>query len=63
MNLYQVQDEDRPMYVVAESWEAAFDAWCEVVERENNMGSEDVVMPKGIVYVCDEHDLLLPPTV
>ena len=62
-NLYEVQDDDRPMYVVASCWNHAMDAWREVVAQENGIKPDNVFEPQGIRYVCCANDLLLAPDV
>jgi hypothetical protein len=58
MNLYEVQDSDRPMYVIARSWDEALSHWQRVIALENN--ADIVVGPLGIRYVCGPEDLILP---
>lgn len=58
MKLFHIQDNDRPMYVVAESWQAALDSWKALVRAENDGDEGDE--PNGIAIVCDQDDLLLP---
>jgi hypothetical protein len=64
MNLYEVQDTDRPMYVVAESWQAALDRWKGEIEIENGMktGSfaNEMPEPDGIRLVCANTDMAMP---
>lgn len=59
MNLYHVQDADRPMYVVAASFGDAIDRWKEVIATENNMSINEVEEPMGCEYVCGSDELLL----
>ena len=65
MNLYEVQDSDRPIYVVAESWTQALEAWKEqmIFENESTPGC-GVPEPSGIRLVAENRgdmpDLLLP---
>lgn len=61
MRLFHVQDGDRPLYVVAETFEEAHGKWESVIRAENEMdASEDCEMPDGISCVCDKTDLVLP---
>ena len=55
MKLFNVQDSDRPMFVVATDWQNALDKWKAKV-REENEGECDE--PQGIQLVCDEDELL-----
>ena len=68
MNLYQIQDDDRPMYVVAASWMDALEAWKRQIEVENGIVpgsfSKSMLEPHGISLVCHggkEMPLLLLP--
>lgn len=58
MNLYHVQDSDRPMYVVRNDWQEALEAWRKVIREENNMGPDDSCEPDGIHLVADAEDLI-----
>jgi len=61
MKLFHVQDDDRPLYVVAESYQAAHARWAEVIRAENDMElDEEPDFPLGISIVCGADDLLLP---
>ena len=63
MKLFQVQDSDRPMWVVAVDWSDALRRWRELIYRENgdiDVENEDEVEPQGIMLVCDGDELLLP---
>lgn len=33
-NLYHIQDDDRPIYIVADSWQHALDEWRTIIRRE-----------------------------
>jgi hypothetical protein len=57
MNLYEIQDHDRPMYVVAESWAAALAAWQAQIKIENNLLFDEIPNPEGIRFVCsNDHE-------
>lgn len=59
-NLYNVQDHDRPMWVVAEDWQAALDKWKAKIREENPFEEgEPEPDPQGIQFICAEDDLLL----
>lgn len=58
MNLYYVQDSDRPMWVVAIDWQDAVDKWKAKI-REENEGECECDEPQGIQLVCDDDDLLI----
>jgi hypothetical protein len=72
-NLYQVQDDDRPMWAVAESFEKALSDWRELIRRENPCdmptdadghdefcrGTHEEPYPMGINFVCEGADLMI----
>ena len=64
MNLYEVQDGDRPMYVVADSWQSALDMWKREIEIENGMKAgtfgDEMPEPCGIRLVCANTDMAMP---
>lgn len=59
MNLYHVQDSDRPMYVVAATWMEALDAWKEVIRQENPDEDTSGTEPNGIALVAEDDELLV----
>lgn len=59
MKLFNVQDSDRPMWVIADSYGHAVERWKVLVAKENDMWLDDVEDPQGVHFVCD-HDELLP---
>lgn len=63
MNLYHIQDCDRPMYVAADSWLDAINRWKVNIAVENEESSDDVEEPEGIVLVAKEVELILPDTI
>lgn len=56
MPLFHVQDNDRPMYVVADNWQDAISRWQKVIEEENEGCAAE--QPTGIVFVCTDNDLI-----
>jgi hypothetical protein len=56
MPLFNIQDSDRPLWVVAKDFHDAFEQWREQVIHENE---GEVLDPQGIQYVCDDDDLLI----
>jgi hypothetical protein len=60
VNLYSIQDSDRPMWVVAADWADAVREWKERMAYEGCMSIEDVEECDGITLVCNEDDLILP---
>lgn len=59
MPLFQVQDADRPLYVIAEDFTMALNAWTACIAVENKMEEKDVEPPLGINYLCPNNDLIL----
>lgn len=62
MPLFLVQDDDRPMYVIEESWEHALAKWRAFVAWENKLiGDHALAMegPQGIQLICGDEDLLI----
>lgn len=62
MALYYVQDDDRPMYVVASDWQGALDAWKEVICKENEITLEDLEEtggPNGIQLICPQSEVIV----
>lgn len=58
--LYEVQDDDRPMYIVAKTWTEALERWCEIIRIENELEPDEEIVPLGIRHVCDRDCLVLP---
>lgn len=58
MNLYHVQDNDRPMWVLAKDYGHAVTLWKRHVGEENDMSAIVVDEPQGVQFICDEDDLL-----
>jgi hypothetical protein len=57
MPLYQIKDDDRPMFVQAKTYALAIAKWEQYVTEEN---ATDVGPPTyGIVFICDDDDLLI----
>lgn len=59
MNLYLVQDDERPMYVVASSFLEALSKWQAFIEKENDTDDLEPPKGKGVQFVCDRRELLL----
>lgn len=59
MNLYHIQDSDRPLWIVAASWSAALSTWKQDVAQENDMDPNEVEEPQGITLVCEAHELIV----
>ena len=57
MPLYHVQDDCRPMYVIADDWQDALTKWKRVIEIENPLGAR-WENPRGIIHICSDDDLI-----
>lgn len=62
MPLFHVQDNDRPMWVVAPTFSHALEKWAHVIAKENGYEDAGIVLaenpPLGVNHVCDDNDLL-----
>lgn len=59
MNLYHVQDSDRPMFVLGSSWQEALDKWRALIREENDMQPNESCEPTGIQLVAEEDELII----
>lgn len=59
MNLYHIQDPDRPMHVLGRNWIDALNKWKQKIAEENDCAPGDVEEPDGIALVCEEGNLLI----
>jgi len=58
-NLYYVQDSDRPLFVLAKTYEEALDKWRDVICKENDCGINEVEPPNGISLVAEYDEVLV----
>lgn len=60
LNLYHIQDADRPMYVFAPDWNGALAAWRTQITTENP-GDYDTEPPnpEGIAFIADNADVIV----
>jgi len=59
MPLYNVQDDDRPMWVVAVDYHEAIIKWRKLVAYENPSDDPDEkIEPAGISKICDDDELI-----
>lgn len=58
MKLFLVQDPDRPMHVIANSWSHALEKWKDRIAQENTMQPEDVEEPSGIHLIAEDNDII-----
>ena len=54
--IFQIQDNDRPMFVIAGSWGEAVSLWKRAIAIENECVIEEVEEPKGVALVCEEDE-------
>ena len=61
MPLYLVQDSDRPLYIVADSWERAIGAWQQVILTENPPQGDDTALdsPTGVQFLCHDNEIVV----
>lgn len=59
MPLYYVQDGDRPMHVLAKSWQGAVFAWRNRCCVENEGTSPAEHDPQGIMLVAENDDIIV----
>ncbi len=58
--LFNVQDSDRPAFVIAHTFEEALSKWKVAVAEENATDSKyEEVPPAGIMHVCDGDELII----
>jgi hypothetical protein len=58
MNIYHVQDDDRPMYVLAQSWTDALERWQDLIQNENPGECLNGATPNGIALLAEKDDVL-----
>ena len=59
MNLYHVQDDDQPMWVIANDYGDAVHKWKLQISEMDQMSISEVDDPRGVAFVCAEEDLIL----
>jgi hypothetical protein len=61
--LFQIQDDDRPDFVVATNWSNALHLWRQSVQQEDPGSWPNLtdINPKGIQLIADEYSLLIDP--
>lgn len=58
-NLYQIEDSDRSMYVIAQNLSKALQKWCVYVALENKCKTRDLYPSKGINLICQDDELIV----
>lgn len=59
MPLFYVQDDDRPLFVLARDFADAEAKYRMVIKRENDGDDFQYEPPKGINYVADDNDVVI----
>ena len=63
MPLFEIQDDDRPMFVVAENFDHALTKWKFLIKSENkemeDEGDDTWLLPNGVRLICADDKLLL----
>jgi hypothetical protein len=59
--LFRVQDDDRPLYVLAPHFSDAVDLWREVRAIEEGEPFEEVAPPRGVEFLADADDIVTRP--
>lgn len=55
--LFHVQDEDRPLFVVADDYGHAIRKWQNIIREEND--DCDVGLPLGVAIVAEDNELVI----
>ena len=58
MELYLIQDDDRPVYVMAFNLSSAIRKWRILISAENDIDIEDVAEPKGVSFVAPKNEVI-----
>ena len=59
MPLYNIQDNDRPLWIIARDYRKAEYIWKKIIATENQITIDEVEPPLGISFVCDGLSLVL----
>ena len=59
MPLYHVQDNDRPLWVMADDFAHAVRKWRTVIAAENEQSFEETEEPQGVTLICDDNELVV----
>lgn len=63
MPLFEVQDADRPMFVIEKDYQQAIDRWAEIVADENDLLRTEVEPPWGVRFIADNDCLIISKSV
>jgi len=53
-NLYLVQDAERPLYVISDSWTNALEEWKRFIATDNGIDVSEVDEPRGITLLGED---------
>lgn len=56
--IFQIQDDDRPMFVLAESFQKALEKWQALIHSENPE-EDSLALPLGVVLIARARDILV----
>lgn len=59
MPLFHVQDDERPMFVIASDFAAALVEWTAMVAKENEDDPDIDYTPQGISHLGDDDEILI----
>lgn len=59
LNLYRIQDDDCPMYVLAANYGEAIYKWMKAIAKANNETLESVEEPAGVFFLGDAREIIL----
>lgn len=59
MPLFKVQDPDRPMWIIADTFGGAIEEWNKVIAIENDIKEDEVDPPIGVEFICPDEDIVI----
>ncbi len=62
MPLFQIQDSDRPVWVIAPSYGLAVEYYDKAIAIENECEPGEVEPPTGVCHICEDCDILIGPS-
>ena len=60
MPLFLVQDDDRPLWIIAPGWAAAVRRWREqvIIDSDPDDWADEDPEPDGVQRICDDDDMI-----
>jgi hypothetical protein len=58
MPLFHVQDDDRPLWVMAKDFDQAVTRWRGFVAAENHIPPREVDGPTGVQKICEDDEFI-----